>query len=85
MRAVRPGPSPAVMWHCCGHRNLRGLPVLVHEVSKRVVGPSTTPDRTGTRVIAPVHVAFRAYSPRPRPGCMFSGESRDCGGQGGAQ
>jgi len=25
-----------------------------------------------TRAIAPVHVAFRAYLPRLRPGCMFS-------------
>src|SRR6266516_832347 len=31
---------------CClvGRRCLRGLPVLVHEVSRRAVGSSTTPD-----------------------------------------
>src|SRR5215470_18165899 len=55
-----------------GRRYLRGLPVLVHEVSRRAVGSSTTPNRTGTRAIAPVHVAFRACLPRRRPDCMFS-------------
>ena len=44
---------------------------VVHEVSKRAVGSSTTPDRTETRAIAPVHVAFRAFKPRRRPGCFF--------------
>jgi len=71
-RAVRPEPSPAVLWLCCLHRSLRGLPVLVHEVSRRAVGSSTTPGWMETRAIAPIHVAFRAYLPRRRPGCMFS-------------
>ena len=55
-----------------GSRCLRGLPVLVHEVSRRAMGSSTTPDRTGTRAIAPVHVAFRALQRRRRPDCIFS-------------
>ena len=42
-------------------RRLRGLPVLVHEVSRRALGSSTTQDCPGTRVIAPVHVACRDY------------------------
>jgi len=37
-RAVRPEPSPAVLWLGCRHRCLRGLPVLVLEVSRRVWG-----------------------------------------------
>ena len=40
-------------------RCLRGLPVLVLEASRRAVGSSTTPDRAGTRAIAPTHVACR--------------------------
>src|SRR5499427_1862398 len=53
-------------------RCLRGLPVLVHEVSRRAVGSSTTPGQTGTRAIAPVYVAFRALQGRRRPDCIFS-------------
>src|SRR5215471_15775169 len=53
-------------------RCLRGLPVLVHEVSRRAVGSSTTPGQTGTRAIAPVYVAFRALQRRRRPDCIFS-------------
>src|SRR5262249_44008742 len=53
-------------------RCLRGLPVLVPEVSRRAVGSSTTPDQTGTRAIAPAHVAFRALQRRRRPDCIFS-------------
>src|SRR6202048_3537023 len=37
MRALRPKPSPAVLL-LVGSRRLRGLPVLVHEVSRRVWG-----------------------------------------------
>jgi hypothetical protein len=46
---------------CCwlGSRRLRGLPVLVHEASRRVLGSTTTQDRAGTRDIAPARVAFR--------------------------
>ncbi len=60
MRAVRPKPSPAA----CGwfsRRRLRGLPVLVHEVSRRALGSTTTQDRAETRAIAPAHVAFRHF------------------------
>src|SRR5579864_8683164 len=38
MRAVRPEPSPAVLPPKSGSRRLRGLPVLVYEVSRRVWG-----------------------------------------------
>src|SRR6202162_1482783 len=37
MRAVRPKPPPAVLL-LVGSRRLRGLPVLVHEASRRVWG-----------------------------------------------
>src|SRR4030088_2514076 len=37
MRALRPKPSPAVLL-LVGSRRLRGLPVLVHEASRRVWG-----------------------------------------------
>src|SRR5271163_2924584 len=37
MRVVRPEPSPAVLL-LVGSRRLRGLPVLVHEASRRVWG-----------------------------------------------
>ena len=54
-------------------RQEKGIILAVaHEVSMRAVGSSTTPDRTETRAIAPVHVAFRAFKPRRRPGCVFS-------------
>src|SRR5215831_18678162 len=73
-QVVWPEPSPADLPSLLflDSRCLRGLPVLVHEVSRRAVGSSTTPNRTGTRAIAPVHVAFRACLPRRRPDCMFS-------------
>jgi hypothetical protein len=54
------------------HRCLRGLPVLVHEVSRRALGSSTTQDCPGTRAIVPVHVAFRTRQGRRRPDCQFS-------------
>src|ERR1039457_3545649 len=54
------------------HGYLRGLPFLVHEVSRRVLGSSTTQDCPGTRVIVPVHVAFRASIGRQHPDCIFS-------------
>ena len=38
MRAVWPEPSPAVLLPRWSSRHLRGLPVLVHEVSRRVWG-----------------------------------------------
>jgi hypothetical protein len=37
-RAVRPEPSPADLPSVLDRRCLRGLPVLVHEVSRRAVG-----------------------------------------------
>ena len=40
-------------------RHLRGLPVLVHEVSRRALGSSTTQDWPATRANVAVHVAFR--------------------------
>jgi len=36
------------------------------------LGSSTTPDRTETRAIVPVHVAKREYLRRWRPGWIFS-------------
>src|SRR5215469_2375281 len=48
---------------CC-----RGLPVLVHEVYRCVLGSSTTPDRAETRTIAPVRVANREFKKGWRPG-----------------
>jgi hypothetical protein len=59
-RAVRPEPSPAVL-SLCFDRNLRGLPVLVHEVSRRVWGLRLRRTETGTRACAPDHVACRHY------------------------
>ena len=46
---------------CFDRRHLRGLPVLVHEVSRRALGSSTTQDCPGTRATVPVHAAFRHY------------------------
>src|ERR1039458_7650922 len=40
--------------------------------SRRVLGSSTTQDCPGTRVIVPVHVAFRASIGRQHPDCIFS-------------
>ena len=54
------------------HRYLRGLPVLVHEVSRRALGSLTTQDCPGTRVVVPVHVAFRTSVRRQHPDCVFS-------------
>jgi len=54
------------------HRYLRGLPVLVHEVSRRALGSSTTQDCPGTRDVVPVHVAFRTSVRRQHPDCVFS-------------
>src|ERR1039458_8543980 len=59
----------AISFNC---RHLRGLPVLVHEVSRRVLGSSTTQDCPGTRVIVLGHVAFRTSRRRRHPDCIFS-------------
>jgi hypothetical protein len=49
--AGRPAP-------CLTRRRREGLPVLVHEVSRRVLGSTTTRDCSGTRARAPAHAAF---------------------------
>src|SRR5450755_3699421 len=43
------------------------------------LGSSTTPDRTETRVIAAVHVGFRAFIRRRGPGCTFCREHETSG------
>src|ERR1039457_1956353 len=54
------------------HGYLRGLPFLVHEVSRRALGSSTTQDCPGTRAIVPVHVAFRNSVRRQHHAYVFS-------------
>jgi hypothetical protein len=58
MRVVRPKPSPAVLL-LVGSRRLRGLPVLVHEASRRVWGLRLRRTGAGTCDIALAHIAFR--------------------------
>ena len=50
----------------------RGLPVLVHEVSRRAWGLRLRRTDTGTRADDPAHVAFRALQRRRRPDLQFS-------------
>ena len=59
---------------CCrtGVRCLRGLPVLGHEVSRRVWGLRLRRTEQGARTIAPAHIAFRAFQRRRRPDQIFS-------------
>ena len=72
MRAVRLTPSPADL--------LPGLTAGVSEVSRFScmkfldVPWGLRPRRTEPELafIAPVHIAFRAFIPRRRPGCMPS-------------
>src|SRR5438874_11839242 len=62
-RASRPWPSPAVLLSFLLSRNRGGLPVLVHEVSRRALGSATTRDCSRTRAGVVAHVAFhRPYS-----------------------
>src|SRR6266478_447641 len=72
MRAVWPEPSPADLLPWLDRRCLRGLPVLVHEVSKRAWGLRLRRTQARTRAIALAHVAFRTFLLRRRPGCKFS-------------
>jgi hypothetical protein len=44
----------------------------LHEVSRRALGSLTTQDCPGTRVVVPVHVAFRTSVRRQHPDCVFS-------------
>src|SRR5216684_654147 len=53
-------------------RDGRKRPCLVHEVSRRALGSLTTQDCPGTRVVVPVHVAFRTSVRRQHPDCVFS-------------
>src|SRR5258708_25983111 len=58
MRALRPKPSPAVLL-LVGSRRLRGLPVLVHEASRRVWGLRLRRTEQELAMSLPPHVAFR--------------------------
>src|SRR5271170_2935619 len=58
MRALRPKPSPAVLL-LVGSRRLRGLPVLVHEASRRVWGLRLRRTERRLAIGAPARVAFR--------------------------
>src|SRR6516165_2824489 len=56
-RDLRPWPSLAVLpYWLIRHRG--GLPVLVHEVSRRALGSTTTRDCSRTRASALAHAAF---------------------------
>ena len=69
MRALRPKPSPAVLL-LAGSRRLRGLPVLVHEASRRVWGLRLR--RTGQELaISPPPVLPSPMQKRQRPDCIF--------------
>ena len=70
MRALRPKPSPAVLL-LVGSRRLRGLPVLVHEASRRVWGLRLR------RTDLELAISSRPYclppmQKRQRPDCIFS-------------
>src|SRR5882757_1332483 len=70
MRALRPKPSPAVLL-LVGSRRLRGLPVLVHEASRRVwvydyAGPSRNLRYRSRPYCLP------PMQKRQRPDCIFS-------------
>src|ERR1700730_5032164 len=70
MRALRPKPSPAVLL-LVGSRRLRGLPVLVHEASRRVWGLRLR--RTEQRLaISPRSCCLPPTQKRQRPDCIFS-------------
>src|SRR5215472_12085298 len=57
-RALRPWPSLAVLPSFRLSRCRGGLPVLVHEVSRRALGSTTTRDCSRTRARALAHAAF---------------------------
>ena len=72
MRAVRPEAFARRPAACSPNRRLRGLPVLVHEVSRRVGGLRLRRAVQGLALAFPVHVAFRLRQGRRRPDCAFS-------------
>src|ERR1700738_1272294 len=70
MRPLWPNPPPAVLL-LVGSRRLRGLPVLVHEASRRVWGLRLR--RTGQELaISLPPVLPSANVKRQRPDCIFS-------------
>src|SRR5258708_14019982 len=70
MRAWRPKPSPAVLL-LVGSRRLRGLPVLVHEASRRVwVYDYAGPGRNSRYRSRPY--CLPPMQKRQRPNCLFS-------------
>src|SRR5262249_49642912 len=71
-RALRPWPSPAVLLSFLSSRNPGGLPVLVHEVSRRALGSTTTRDCARTRARALAHAAFHHPYSVGIPICSFS-------------
>src|ERR1700709_2516151 len=63
LRLSLPGPIPGLV--DLGYQ--RGLPVLVHAVSRRAIGSRTTPGSLKTRVFVSPGGAFRVGAPgRPR-------------------
>src|SRR4030088_1555015 len=70
MRALRPKPSPAVLL-LVGSRRLRGLPVLVHEASRRVWGLRLRRTDQGL-AISPPPCCLPPSQKRRRPDCIFS-------------
>src|SRR5260370_2125382 len=71
MRAVRPKPSPAVLL-LVGSRRLRGLPVLVHEASRRVWGLRLRRTEQRLLAISPRSCCLPPTQKRQRPDCIFS-------------
>src|ERR1700722_11590897 len=70
MRALRPKPSPAVLL-LVGSRRLRGLPVLVHEASRRVWGLRLRRTEQELAISLPP-VLPSANAKASRPDCIFS-------------
>src|SRR5258707_5850157 len=70
MRALRPKPSPAVLL-LVGSRRLRGLPVLVHEASRRVWGLRLRRTDKGLAISSPPF-CLPPSQKRRRPDCIFS-------------
>ena len=70
MRALRPKPSPAVLL-LVGSRRLRGLPVLVHEASRRVWGLRLRRTEQELAISLPP-CCLPPLRKRQRPDCQFS-------------
>src|SRR3982074_3442790 len=70
MRAFRRKPSPAVLL-LVGSRRLRGLPVLVHEASRRVWGLRLRRTHQGLAISLPPCCPPQMQKGR-RPDCPFS-------------